>query len=389
MAEFLELVESIRAEEADVQRLFGDAGQGVRTGRNKTPAYMKRLAEAASFMAQVYEGQRPLGQLREALSTSDFPYLFGDILDRQMLANYQEAPYSWNKYCKRARVRDFRTVKRFALTGAEGVLEKVEQLAPYPAATMGDATYSYAVAKYGKLIPLSWETIINDDLEAFRDLPMRLGKAARRTEEKLATQLFVNTTGPHSSLYTTGTNQITSNPALSVEALQTAMGYILTQKDSDSEPIVVEKMWLVVPPQLQVTAANILNAVQIWAKTSGGGTSAQELIVGNWVKNAGIVDAVTNFYIPIVASSSNGSTSWFLFADPVAGRPALELGFLIGHEQPEIFMKSPTATRVGGGMVGPEDGDFDVDAIQYKVRHVIGGTRLDTKMTVSSNGSGS
>lgn len=387
MAEFLELIESIRAEQADVERLFGDAGQGVRS-RKRGAQYLGRLAEAATFMADVYNGRRPLHQLREALSTSDFPYLFGDILDRQMLANYQEAPYSWNRYCKRARVRDFRQVKRFALTGAEGALEAIPQLTPYPAATMGDAYYYYTVAKYGKIIPLSWEAMINDDLGAFQDLPVRLGKSARRTEEKLATQLFVDANGPHASLYTGGTNQITGNPVLSVNALQTAMGYLLTQVDSDGEPIVVERMTLVVPPQLQVTASNILNAIQVWAKTDGGGTSAQELVVGNWVKNAGIVETVTNFYIPLVASTANGATSWFLFSDPNAGRPALEMGFLIGHEQPEVFMKSPNAQRVGGGSVMPEDGDFDTDAITYKVRHVVGGGRMDSKMTVASSGAG-
>jgi len=387
MAEFLELIESIRAEQADVERLFGDAGQGVRS-RKRGAQYLGKLAEAATFLADVYNGRRQLHQLREALTTSDFPYLFGDILDRQMLANYQEAPYSWNRYCKRARVRDFRQVKRFALTGAEGALEAIPQLTPYPAAAMGDALYAYTVAKYGKIIPLSWEAMINDDLGAFQDLPVRLGKSARRTEEKLATQLFVDANGPHASLYTVGTNQITGNPVLSVNALQTAMGYLLTQVDSDGEPIVTEKMTLVVPPQLQVTASNILNAIQVWAKTDGGGTTAQELVVGNWVKNAGIVETVTNFYIPLVASTANGATSWFLFSDPNAGRPALEMGFLIGHEQPEVFMKSPNAQRVGGGSVMPEDGDFDTDAITYKVRHVVGGGRMDSKMTVSSNGSG-
>jgi hypothetical protein len=94
-------------------------------------------------------------------------------------------------------------------------------------------------------------------------------------------------------------------------------------------------------------------------------------------------------YIPIVASSSNGSTSWFLFANPNNGRPALEIGFLRGHESPEIFIKAPNAQRVGGGNVNPMDGDFDTDSIQYKVRHVLGGVTQDNKMSVASNGSGS
>ena len=90
-----------------------------------------------------------------------------------------------------------------------------------------------------------------------------------------------------------------------------------------------------------------------------------------------------------MASTANGSTSWFLFANPDNGRPAIEMGFLSGHEEPEIFMKAPNSMRVDGGGVDVMNGDFDNDAIEYKLRHVFGGTREDPKMTVASNGSGS
>ena len=74
--------------------------------------------------------------------------------------------------------------------------------------------------KYGRIIPLSWETIINDDLGAFQDLPMRLGRAARRTEEKLATNLFVGASGPNATFFAAGNkNVITGNPALSMAAV--------------------------------------------------------------------------------------------------------------------------------------------------------------------------
>jgi hypothetical protein len=71
------------------------------------------------------------------------------------------------------------------------------------------------------------------------------------------------------------------------------------------------------------------------------------------------------------------------------GRPISEIGFLRGYEAPQLFMKDPDAIRVGGGAVSPLDGDFDTDSIQYKLRHVFGGTLLDTKSAVASNGSGS
>jgi hypothetical protein len=56
---------------------------------------------------------------------------------------------------------------------------------------------------------------------------------------------------------------------------------------------------------------------------------------------------------------------------------------------PEVFIKEGNQRRVGAGTPDAMDGDFDTDSIEYKVRHVLGGTRLEPKSTVASNGSGS
>jgi hypothetical protein len=64
----------------------------------------------------------------------------------------------------------------------------------------------------------------------------------------------------------------------------------------------------------------------------------------------------------------------------------MEIGFLTGHETPELFQKSPNAMRVGGGAVSPEDGDYDTDATEWKIRHVFGGTLMDPKSGVASPG---
>ena len=45
---------------------------------------------------------------------------------------------------------------------------------------------------------------------------------------------------------------------------------------------------------------------------------------------------VVDPYIPLVATSANGATSWFLFANPsVTDRAALEFARLRGHEEPD------------------------------------------------------
>lgn len=386
MPEFLEVLETIRAEEASVTRLFNGEGRGVRSHR-QTPEYAAKLSEAAQLVADVMRGRRRAHVLLEAMSTSDFPQLFGDILDRQVLAAYQETPRTWQNYCKRSTVRDFRTVKRFRVDGGEAVLEAVAEGAPYPESSVTDDEYTWSVAKYGRRMPFTWESMINDDLQALKDIPERLGRAARRSEEKFATQLFVDTNGPHASLYTVGNgNIVTGNPALSVAGLQTAFTVLSAMRDSDGEPILIDAVELVVPPALQVVAQNILNATEVWL-TGNGGTTTQEMHTTNWMRSK--VRLSVNPYIPIVAATADGNTSWYLFANPNNGRPALEMGFLRGHEEPEIFMKTSNAQRVGGGAVDPMDGDFDTDAVDYKVRHVFGGGRIDPRMTVASEGDGS
>jgi hypothetical protein len=397
MAEFLETIESIRAEEASVQRLFtkGD-GTGVRhRGRRTDPAYMAKLAEAANFIAEVVEGRRPAYHLQEAMTTSDFTNLFGDVIDRQVLGTYRETPQTFRSYLKVGTVRDFRTVKRFYVNGGEGVLSKVREQTEYPEAALADGAYSYSVEKYGRRMPFSWETQINDDLEMLTDVPQRYGKAARRTEERFATGLFTGVSGPNGTFFANGNKNVinttngaaSDNPALSVTGLQDGFKVLSKQVDADGEPIAVDVVHLVVPPALMVQAMQIVNATEIWdTSAGGGGGTGRELHVANWMKN--IVQVHINPYIPLIATSANGSTSWFMFADPSTSRPAAEVGFLRGHEEPEVFMKQPNSMRVGGGAVDPSDGDFETDTVEYKVRHVMGGTLMDPKAAVASNGSG-
>lgn len=395
MPTFTETVETIRAEEASIGNLFG--GDTRLRDRRRTPEYRRNLLEAANFIADIADGRRPLYHLQEAMSTSDFPLMFADVLDRQLLANYQETQPVWQNFVRRGTVPDFRNVKRFAVDGAEATLPLVNQREEYPEAPLSESQDQYSVAKYGRRLDLSWETLVNDDLDAFRSAPQRLARAARRTEDKFATQLYVDANGPHASLYTSGNKNIinatnagagftANNPPLSIDGLQQALVVLANMKDADGEPIVIESVELVVPPALEVVAQNILNATVIRTTAKGGNTNG-ELEAVNWMARR--MRLSVSPYIPVVATT-NGNASWFLFANPSTGRPALELGFLRGYEQPALYERVPNARRIGGGEAMES---FEDDSVAWRVRHVIGGTRLvntgGAKATVASNGSGS
>lgn len=396
-------VATMRAQDASTDRLYAGEGRSLsaaarRRRATESAAYQRRLMEAARLYAQVINGSRRAAlDFQEAMTTSDFQLLFGDVLDRQILANYQSMPVSWDQVARRGRVRDFRTVKRFTLDGGEAILDEVKQQSEYPAASLTDGKYEYAVTKRGRRIPLSWETLINDDLDAFADIPRRLGNAARRSEERFWTTLFASSTGPNSTFFSAGNkNTITpttsssaqSNPALTVTGLQYAFEVLGRQVDTDGAPIYVEGTVLVVPPALEVAARNILNATEIITAAGSGGASSDagrpdQLRVANWMANR--TRLVVDPWLPII-DTTTGNTAWYLFADPNVGRPSMELGFLIGHEMPELFQKTPNAVRVGGGPVDPTDGDFETDSVEWKLRHVWGGTLMDPKSGVASTG---
>lgn len=394
--EFLQLVESIAAEAASPQKLFGGEGDSTHS-RVKGPRYKEQLLEAVKLTEKAAKGNR-LGrfQFQEAMTTSDFPLLFADILDRQLMAKYASVAPTWPAVCVRKTVSDFRDVKRFpAVTGGEAVLDGVAENAAYPEAKLDEGTpITYHVSKFGRRIPMSMETWTNDAMNALKDIPERFALAASMSEEKFASQMFVGVNGPLASFFSDTNLNIMSvaagaaaaNPTLSIGALQDAYKMLGSRLSADGNPIAINLVTLVVPPALEIVAQNILNATELWLTgTVAGGSTSQELHTANWMRNR--TKVVVNPWIPILSTTANGSTSWFMFATPSAGAAALEMGFLTGHEQPEIFMKAPNARRIGGG--GEDPFDFDLDSLQYKVRHIFGGVALNPLMALASKGSGS
>lgn len=383
MPGFAETVEVLRSEEADIGNLFGDGETRVRD-RRQTKKYLGQLVEASKFVEQVASGKRPMYHLKEAMSTSDFPILFADILDRQLLGAYREIAPVWQNYIRRGTVPDFRNVERFALDGAEGRLPEVDELEEYPEARLQEARDQFKVRKYGRRLDLSWEAMVNDDLDAFRRNPERLARGARRTEQYQATTLYVDENGPRADLYTSGNgNVVPGNPPLTREGLEAALNLLNGFSDVDDEPIAMDFVHLVIPPALEVTANNILQATLFRQDVTGGQVETR-----NWLQNR--LRLHVDPYIPRIATGPEGSASWFLFADPNDGRAFAEMAFLRGYEDPALYERVPNARRVGGGDVMEA---FEDDSLAWRVRHVIGGGLLlntgGEKATVASDGSSS
>lgn len=392
MTAMLELLGTIAAGDTKTNVYEGDGTSvgAIRNSRTRRLSprdiaeHERRVADLAEMMAAVVEGRMHSHRLvMEAESTSDFPLLFGDIIDRMLLGAYASWPSVWSMIARRGRRRDFRIGRAFTVDGANSPLPVVPQGTEYPRDALSDGKYEYGLNKYGRALGFLWEAIVNDDLDALAQAPTLLAQAAVYTEDRFFTELVVDSTGPDATFYSSGHGNLAAAPGpLTLDSLQAGIAAMQAQKDPQGNPVFTGKVRLMVPPALQVTASNIVHATQIF--TSPGATSGQQVATVNWA-NTSVAEPVVNPWLPVV-DTTKGNTAWYLFADPGIGRPAVEMGFLAGHETPEVFMKAPDAIRVGGGVVGALDGSFATDGVDYKVRHCLGGTLMDYRASYANAG---
>lgn len=374
---------------------FGSMGaRGLLERAHGSAAKAKRL-QFHEAMARINSGAMDPAelflQMRENQSTSDFPLLFADALDRMLLQGYQERQTDLSAYVKFVTNRDLRARKLFAIDGGEGVNEPIPELGSYPEAKTQESKYEVTTRKYGASFAFSFEQFINDDLGAFGDTPRRMGRKARRTEESVITKLFA-TDASKAAMFTSGNKNVmlqslysdlsVNNARLSVAGVMDAFAVLARQTDSDGQPIAIEGATVVYPAHLEPVVQQIRNTLQIEVITKGGDGN-NKLITSNWV--AGILNWVPNAQLRIVAQT-NPETGWFMFADPNVGRPAIVAARLRGHEMPELWMQSSNAMLVSGGLVDPMMGSFRNDAINFRVRQFIGGAQIDPKSVVFSKG---
>ena len=403
-------------------RLYADVLRGRLDPVFMREAMRPRNATLVQFLQEKYPGLygdpggRNLLGLRETMGVTDYQALFIDVLDRLYYGFYSAYPIVNKGLVRVHTLRDFRLVKRYLLDdmvtpytssdpGApatqSALLGPTPQNGanpPTPATSTAALTYSPLLYQAGASV--NWAAFVNDDLGIFKDLSSRLGIKASRGISKFITGFYVDANGPHASLYSSGYDNIiniangaaSNNPRLSAQGLSDALKILAGMKDSTGDPILVTgRLKLVYGPGDVAIANNLMHMLEVYLTTEGGnaGTAqpAQFVRTTNWLTQN--MDMVMDPYIPIVVTTVAAKNSWCIFVDPASQeRPAIEIGFLQGFETPQLFSKVPNTQRMGGG-VDPTMGDFFSQNQDIKIVGVMGGTQIDGRTTVGSNGSNS
>src|SRR5262245_14070220 len=316
------------------------------------------------------------GRVSEAVLSTTWGDVLGNTLYRTLLATYAEVQYNERTIATYGRAVDFRT-REHVLLGYFADLATVTENSPYVAITdPGDDKVSYAVAKKGNLFEITMETIKNDDMRVVAESVRRLGRAARRT---LATYIWAMWAGAgtvwdvdtvawfNAAHGNTATTALTADMAGAdaVWAMITQLANMTENPPSGNTGVKLgypptESLWLHVPVALGSIARKLTTAPEFGA----GNTNPIFGIFGNPMRDPqGAARVNIN---PLLADA----TDWGVYVNPnVGGRSSIQVDFLDGNEEPEMFLAdNPTTGTL-----------FTHDRIQYKIRHIYGGDLIDVR----------
>lgn len=347
--------------------------------RNYAPQRAKAIVEAAGMWKRVFDGDpRAALQVREALSTSDlFKSVTGDVLDRELLAQYADITPEWQSFATRTVVRNFKPKKLIDILGGKSALDLVPELHEYPSAESDSREYEIAVKKFGRRFGFSWEAMVNDDLDELAQIPGRFSSAAALTEDNAALEQIVDpaTGAANTAFFKTANGNAVVTAVLDHDNLSTAITTVSTRTDDEDNIVAPDNgLILVVGPAQEMNARRLLNATEVRV-TNGSKTTLEP----NWLKGA----------VELVVLKRLKGTGWFVLPKPNTGRPAVAVAFLRGWETPDIRIKADGGQRIGGGQVDPTEGSFDEDGVFYRVRHVTGGAQVDPIHTYAATGTAS
>lgn len=292
---------------------------------------------------------------RSSQSTSDLPNILANVANKSLRRGYEVAPRTFTAWAREVSAPDFKTMTRAQL-GDLPKLEAVNEGGEFKRGTLKDSKETYALATYGKIVAVTRQTIINDDLDALTRIPEGFGRAAADLESDTVygvltanaamadgVALFHNT---HKNLGTGG--------AISLTTLGEARKLMRVMKGPNNTVLNLMPKFLIVPAALETTAEQYLNNVQLFAEQAAN------------------VNPFAGKLMPIVEPrlDASSATAWYVAADP-AQIDTVEFAYLEGQR---------------GVYIETHEG-FEVDGIQIKARLDFAAAAIDHRGMVKNAGS--
>mgnify|MGYP003575941386 CR=1 FL=1 len=292
--------------------------------------------------------------------TSDFSSLLANVANKRLRAIYDENPGTYAMWARRApNAPDFREMTVTQLSGAPDLLRTSEH-GEFKYGTLMDAGEKYAVVTYGRIVPLTRQAMINDDLRGFDRLVSAFAASARRLENRLVySRLTANAAmadGVPLFHATRGNLGAGAGSALQFNALSAGRKAMRLQKGLQGEELNLTPSYLIVPAALEQTAYQL---------TSAGYTPAAQSEINEF--RQGGRSSLTPVVEPLLDASS--ATAWYLAASG-SQVDTVEYCYLDGADGPVI--ESHT--------------DFGTDGVSFKCRLDFAAKDIDFRGLYRSDG---
>jgi phage major head subunit gpT-like protein len=268
--------------------------------------------------------------LKAAFATHDISNLLGALVNKFLLAGFNAVESSWQEVSAVRSVNDFKSINLLRLNG-DMKFKKVGNAGELKVAQASDTRRSVAADTYGISTQLTRQDMINDDLNALSQIPQRMGRGAALAMNEAIWTEFQSS---NSSYYQAAS--AAAGNALSLASLKSATTGYRKLTDPDGNPLGIKPSVLLVPPELEITAAELM-------------TSAL-LVSGNTTKEPS-ANVLQGRYRVVVSNYLTSATTWWLAAD-AADLPALDVVFLNGQQAPTIEQVAPDYQLLGVAIRG-------------------------------------
>jgi hypothetical protein len=320
----------------------------------------------AARLRQKYGG---LVALAGGESTSDFPAILVDAINKTLRQAYLDRPVTWPQFCKKVTARDFKTIHSIGMSEFPDLLPESEA-AETKDADLTDLQQTYALGVYRRSATISWKAFVNDDLSAFNRIPLEMATSARRKEEDIAyapiTSNMIMADGY--ALFSTQHANICAGTTAGAKTGVTGAGGVISVVTAGAmELCMIIQKGPAGAARLEIKPALILTP-------AGMKVAAEQLIHSTWDPVAQAFQRFNPYtrlaHIYNSRLDDSSEAYWYMLADlsdPVVG---MEIAFLESQEGPLLR----------------QEVSFNTDDIRFSIRHIVAAHAIDWRAFVMNPG---
>ncbi len=280
-------------------------------------------------------------------STSDFPEILAAVTNKTLRQAYEAYPRTFPLFCRQVLATDFKAMHRVQLGEAPQLL-KVGESGEFKRGTLGESKESYRIETYGRVVAITRQVLINDDLDAFTRIPAMYGNSIAQLESDVVWDIVTSNPAMADGtalFHSTHKNLAGSGAALGVDSVGLARAAMRKQTGLDRKTVLnIRPAFLIVPASLELKAEQLV---------------AQNLVPA---QSGNVVPQSIRTLAPIAEPRLDAAseTAWYLAASPNQ-IDTIEYAYLEGQQGAYI------ETRNG----------FDVDGVEIKCRLDFGAKAID------------